>query len=100
MSRRALLLLSALVMSGAAEAAMFGNAAAYDDCMLHSLRESRHGEVTRYLQQSCDALYRNGAMLLLRDRRYHECVLQSLPGVRDSAAVQQIVSICRRRGGL
>lgn len=99
MSWKPVLLLAVLAIPTTASAAL-GSNSAYDDCMLLSLRESRNGEVTRYIQQSCDALYRNGAMLLPRDRRYHECILQSLPGVRDVAAVRQIVSICQRRGGL
>jgi hypothetical protein len=97
---RAFLLCAALAAPAAAEAALRGNSGVYDDCMLQSLRESRNGDITRYIQQSCDALYRNGALLLPRDRRYHECILQYLPGMRDSAAAQQVVSICRRRGGL
>ncbi|PMS14385.1 hypothetical protein C0Z18_31765 [Trinickia dabaoshanensis] len=92
-------LVALLAMPVAAQASLRDNAA-YDDCMLQTLRESRNGDVTNLIRQSCDAIYRNGAMLLPRDRRYHECILQSLPGVRDEAAVEQIVSICRRRGGL
>lgn len=99
MSWKAFSLVTMLLMPVAAAASLRDNAA-YDDCMLQSLRESRSGDVTNLIRQSCDALYRNGALLLPRDRRYHECILQSLPGVRDEGAAQQIVSICRRRGGL
>lgn len=99
MSWKSFSLLVILAMPISVEALMGANAA-YDECMLRSLRESRSGQVTNFIRQSCDAIYRNGAMLLPRDRIYHECILQSLPGVRDEAAAQQIVSICRRRGGL
>ncbi|KWF17767.1 VF_A0006 family four-cysteine protein [Burkholderia pseudomultivorans] len=76
-----------------------GNAQ-YDDCMLQALRESRNGAAAQLIQRSCDALYRNSAMTLPRERRYHECVVQSLPGVRDNYAIQQILSICSRRGDM
>ena len=64
---------------------------------LNALRESRNA-AAQLIQRSCDALYRNNAMLLPRERRFHECVVQSLPGVRDNYAIQQIMSICSRRG--
>lgn len=72
--------------------------AQYEQCVLQSLRDSWSSVTARVIQQSCDALYRNGAMLLPRERRYHECVLQSLPGVRDFVAIRQILAICSRRG--
>lgn len=87
----------ALVLPGATFALTDGNAQ-YDDCMLNALRESRNGAAAQLIQRSCDALYRNNAMLLPRERRFHECVVQSLPGVRDNYAIQQIMSICSRRG--
>ncbi|MCA8502647.1 hypothetical protein LGN13_13145 [Burkholderia multivorans] len=72
--------------------------AQYDQCMLQALRESRNGAAAQLIQRSCDALYRNSAMLLPRERRYHESIVQSLPGVRDNYAIQQIMAICSRRG--
>ncbi|RBL67491.1 hypothetical protein C3E98_031665 [Pseudomonas sp. MWU13-2625] len=71
--------------------------AQYDECMLGALRDSRNGAAAQLIQRSCDALYRNNAMLLPRERRFHECVVQSLPGVRDNYAIQQIMAICSRR---
>jgi len=88
---------AALVLPGAAFA-LGDDYAQYDDCMLNALRESRNGAAAQLIQRSCDALYRNNAMLLPRERRFHECVVQSLPGVRDNYAIQQIMSICSRRG--
>ena len=87
----------ALALPDAAFALTDGSAP-YDDCMLNALRESRNGAAAQLIQRSCDALYRNNAMLLPRERRFHECVVQSLPGVRDNYAIQQIMSICSRRG--
>ncbi|MBR8060686.1 VF_A0006 family four-cysteine protein [Burkholderia dolosa] len=87
----------ALTLPRAAFALTDGDAQ-YDQCMLQALRESRNGAAAQLIQRSCDALYRNNAMLLPRERRYHECVVQSLPGVRDNYAIQQIMAICSRRG--
>ncbi|KVD84026.1 hypothetical protein WS63_26930 [Burkholderia stagnalis] len=89
----------ALALPGAAFALTDGGAQ-YDACMLNALRESRNGAAAQLIQRSCDALYRDNAMLLPRERRFHECVVQSLPGVRDNYAIQQIMSICSRRGDM
>ncbi|CAB3762905.1 hypothetical protein GQ57_27660 [Burkholderia sp. MSh2] len=86
-----------LAPPGAAYALTDGNAQ-YDECMLGALRDSRNGAAAQLIQRSCDALYRNNAMLLPREQRYHACVVQSLPGVRDNYAIQQIMAICSRRG--
>ncbi|RQS05386.1 hypothetical protein DIE07_26675 [Burkholderia sp. Bp9002] len=87
----------ALTMPAAAFA-LTDNYAQYDECVLQSLRDSWNPAAARLIRQSCDALYLNNAMLLPRERRYHECVLQSLPGVRDFVAIRQILAICSRRG--
>ncbi|MGU7781395.1 VF_A0006 family four-cysteine protein [Burkholderia sp. PU8-34] len=87
----------ALLAMPAAAYALTDSNAAYDQCVLQSLRDSWSSVAARIIQQSCDALYRNGALLLPRERAYHECVVQSLPGVRDNFAIQQIMSICSRR---
>ena len=57
----------ALALPGAAFALTDGSAQ-YDDCMLNALRESRNGAAAQLIQRSCDALYRNNAMLLPRER--------------------------------
>ncbi|MGZ2746132.1 VF_A0006 family four-cysteine protein [Burkholderia stagnalis] len=87
----------ALTMPAAAFA-LTDNYAQYDECVLQSLRDSWNPAAARLIRQSCDALYLNNAMLLPRERRYYECILQSLPGVRDNVAIRQIMAICSRRG--
>ncbi|KVC70151.1 hypothetical protein WI73_15205 [Burkholderia ubonensis] len=87
----------ALAMPAAAFALTDGYAQ-YDECVLQSLRESWNPAAARLIRQSCDALYLNNAMLLPRERRYYECILQSLPGVRDNVAIREILTICSRRG--
>ncbi|KVE33578.1 VF_A0006 family four-cysteine protein [Burkholderia sp. TSV86] len=73
-------------------------AAQYDQCVLQTLRESRNSAAASLLQNACDKLYRNAAMLLPRERAYYACLVDALPGVRDNFAVQQIVTVCSRRG--
>ncbi|KVG61482.1 VF_A0006 family four-cysteine protein [Burkholderia pseudomultivorans] len=94
----AIAVVAAMLALPAAASGLSDGDAQYDQCMLQALRESRNGAAAQLIQRSCDALYRNSAMTLPRERRYHECVVQSLPGVRDNYAIQQILSICSRRG--
>ncbi|AIO33051.1 hypothetical protein NUV26_06275 [Burkholderia pseudomultivorans] len=94
----AIAVVAAVLALPAAASGLSDGDAQYDQCMLQALRESRNGAAAQLIQRSCDALYRNSAMTLPRERRYHECVVQSLPGVRDNYAIQQILSICSRRG--
>ncbi|PMS29640.1 VF_A0006 family four-cysteine protein [Trinickia symbiotica] len=81
-------------------AAAYAGNSAYDQCVLQSLRDSWNSAASMLIQQSCDTLYRNGALLLPRERAFHECMIQALPGVRDDFAIQQISAICRRRGAM
>ncbi|WP_116612132.1 VF_A0006 family four-cysteine protein [Paraburkholderia unamae] len=69
----------------------------YDQCIMHSLRDSQSSFAARAIRTSCDALYRNGAMLLPRERAYHLCVLQNVQTVRDAFAVNEILHACRRQ---
>lgn len=91
--RRAIGLFGLLIMHPASAV----GPSSYDDCMLRALRDSRNPAASNYIQRACSALYRNNAMLLPRDAAYHECILDNMPGVRDSSAVTQINSICSRR---
>jgi hypothetical protein len=69
----------------------------YDQCILHSLANSQSNFAARALSDSCDALYRNGAMLLPREKSYHLCVLQNVQAVRGAFAVNEILHACRRQ---
>jgi hypothetical protein len=62
----------------------------YDQCILQSLRNSQSSMAADAIRRSCEAIYRNGELLLPRERSYHVCVLQNLQGVRDGFAVQQM----------
>ncbi|WP_431820559.1 VF_A0006 family four-cysteine protein [Burkholderia sp. F1] len=89
-----------LAVMPVAASALTDGYAQYDECVLLSLRDSWNPAAARLIRQSCDALYLNNAMLLPRERRYHECILQSLPGVRDNVAIREILTICSRRGDM
>ena len=69
----------------------------YDQCVLQSLRNSQSSMAADAIRRSCDALYRNGELLLPREKSYHVCVLQNVQGVRDAFAVNEILHACRRQ---
>jgi hypothetical protein len=69
----------------------------YDQCILQSLRDSQSTIAANEIRRSCEALYRNGALLLPRERSYHVCVLQNLQSVRGQFAIQQILRACQRQ---
>jgi len=69
----------------------------YDQCILHSLGNSQSSFAARQISSSCHALYRNGAMLLPRERAYHLCVLQNVQTVRGAFPVNEILHACRRQ---
>ncbi|RAR54910.1 hypothetical protein C7401_12344 [Paraburkholderia unamae] len=71
--------------------------AAYDQCALHALKNSRNSASVGVLRNACDKLYRGGAMTLPREKKYYTCLLHALPGVEDNGAVQQIMTICSRQ---
>jgi hypothetical protein len=80
------------------QAALAGGWSSYDECVLGSLRGSRNEAASDLMRRSCYSLYRNGAMLLPRERAYHYCILQNLPGVKEPSAIAQIAAVCSRRG--
>jgi hypothetical protein len=69
----------------------------YDQCILQSLRDSQSTIAANAIRRSCEALYKNGALLLPRERSYHVCVLENLQSVRGQFAIQQILRACQRQ---
>ncbi|WP_323118832.1 VF_A0006 family four-cysteine protein [Burkholderia alba] len=86
-----------ILLAAPLTASAFGSDDQYDQCILQALRNSESSSVANILRSSCQSLYRDGAMLLPREKAYHACILQNLPGVRDSFAAQQIMQACSRR---
>ncbi|WP_325100487.1 VF_A0006 family four-cysteine protein [Paraburkholderia caribensis] len=80
--------------------ALADSGSSYDECLLVGLRDARSQVASNYIQRSCYALYVNNAMLLPRERTYHECILQNMPGAREQFAIMRINAVCTRRGGL
>ncbi|KXU83649.1 hypothetical protein CI15_24110 [Paraburkholderia monticola] len=97
MLKLANLFLSITLATPLAALAYGGNSPDYDQCILHSLGNSQSSFAARAISDSCDALYRNGAMLLPRERAYHVCVLQNVQTVRGAFAVNEILHACRRQ---
>jgi len=80
--------------------ALADSGSSYDECLLVGLRDARSQVASNYIQRSCYALYRNSEMLLPREKAYHECILQNMPGAREQFAIMRINEICTRRGQL
>lgn len=97
MRKIAYLLLSIALTSPLPALAFETNNSDYDQCILLSLRNSESRMAAGAIKDSCDALYRNSALLLLREKSYHVCVLQNVQGVRDAFAVNEILHACRRQ---
>jgi hypothetical protein len=79
------------------QAALAGGESTYEECVLDSLRGSRNQAASNLMQRSCYALYQNGEMLMPRERAYHYCILQNLPGAKEPSAIAQISVLCSRR---
>ncbi|NVH76946.1 hypothetical protein FSB08_31645 [Paraburkholderia sp. JPY432] len=97
MLKLAYLVLSITLATPLSALAYGGDNSDYDQCILHSLANSQSSFAAREISNSCDALYRNGAMLLPRERAYHLCVLQNVQTVRGAFAVNEILHACRRQ---
>ncbi|RKR45268.1 hypothetical protein B0G82_2914 [Paraburkholderia sp. BL17N1] len=94
--RTAISLLGLLIM----HPAFADGPSTYDDCMLLGLRDARSQVASNYIQRSCYALYRNGEMLLPREKAYYECILDNMPGAWVPSTIMQINAICSRRSQL
>lgn len=91
------LILSILLAAPLSAAAFGPNDSDYDQCILISLRNSESRQAATSIRDACDALYRNGELLLPRERSYQICVLQNVQGVKDAFAVNEILHACRRQ---
>jgi len=85
---------SALLVPGLA---MADNNGSYDQCLMQSLKGNRNSMSSSVIADACGKVYKNGAMLLPRERNYYICLIQNLPGVENDYAVQQISTACRRQ---
>ncbi|MGU7816511.1 VF_A0006 family four-cysteine protein [Burkholderia sp. AW49-1] len=79
-------------------ASAFNEDANYNQCVLTALRGSQNSSTASIMRNSCDQLHRNWQMMLPRDKAFHMCILNSLGGVRDDFAVQELVRGCSRQG--
>ncbi|CAE6873896.1 VF_A0006 family four-cysteine protein [Paraburkholderia aspalathi] len=91
------LLLSITLATPLSALALGGGNPDYDQCILNSLANSQSSYAARVISSSCDALYRNSALLLPREKSYHVCVLQNVQSVRGVFAVNEILHACRRQ---
>jgi hypothetical protein len=97
MRNLACLLLSITLASPLPALALGMDNPAYDQCILQSLANSQSSIAADVVRRSCEALYKNGALLLPREKSYHVCILQNMQSVRAVYAVQQILLACQRQ---
>ncbi|QYD73271.1 hypothetical protein KZJ38_26900 [Paraburkholderia edwinii] len=97
MRKLAYLLLPVTLVTPLSALAFVNDNPDYNQCIMHSLANSQSSFAARAISDSCDALYRNGELLLPRERAYHVCVLQNLQSVRGAFAVNEILHACRRQ---
>src|ERR1700742_3456885 len=95
MRNLAYLLLSITLASPLSALALGTENPDYDQCILQSLANSQSNIAANVIRRSCEALYRNGALLLPREKSYHVCVLQNMQNVRAAYAVNQILRACQ-----
>jgi len=89
MLRLVFVLVSAALAAPLSAFAFGGGNPEYDQCILNSLANSQSNYAARAITNSCIALYKNGALLLPRERAYHVCVLQNVQSVRGAFAVNE-----------
>jgi hypothetical protein len=97
MRKLACLLLSIALVSPLPAFAFGNDNQDYDQCILQALGNSQSDIAANAIRRSCEALYKNGALLLPRERSYHVCVLQNMQNVRAPFAAQQILRACQRQ---
>ncbi len=97
MLKFAYLLVSITLATPLPALALGGDNPDYDQCILRSLGNSQSNFAAHVISNSCEVLYKNGALLLPRERSYHVCVLQNVQTVRGAFAVQEILRACRRQ---
>ena len=64
-------------------------------CELRHIGDTRSQLAIDWIRTACNRLAIDGGFLDERSRRFHGCLLQSLPGAQSDAAADAIISACR-----
>lgn len=67
---------------------------AYDACLLKYQKLAKTERSAFYIQRSCSKLHIDGSYLFGSEKKYHQCILDNLPGVETETATSQILSVC------
>jgi hypothetical protein len=64
-------------------------------CELRHIGDTRSQLAISWIRTACNRLAIDAGFLDERNRRFHGCLLQSLPGAQSDAAADAIISACR-----
>lgn len=67
---------------------------AYDACLLKYQKLAKTERSAFYIQRSCRKLHIDGNYLFSGEKKYHQCIIDNLPGVETETATSQILSVC------
>lgn len=82
-----------LVLAGSSQAPAADDEA-YDACLLQYQKLAKTERSAFYIQRSCSKLHLDGNYLFGSEKKYHQCILDNLPGVETETATSQILSVC------
>ena len=96
MARTPLTLLALAICAGPVETrAQFDAQQQQAQCELRHIGDTRSQLAIDWIRTACNRLAIDGGFLDERNRRFHGCLLQSLPGAQSDAAADAIISACR-----
>lgn len=67
---------------------------AYNACILQYQALAKTERSAFYIRRSCSKLHLDGNYLFSSEKKYHQCILDNLPGVETETATSQILSVC------
>jgi hypothetical protein len=96
MTRTPLTLLALAICAVPVEArAQFDAQQKQAQCELSHIGDTRSRLAVDWIRTACNRLAIDAGFLDERNRRFHGCLLQSLPGAQSDAAADAIISACR-----
>jgi hypothetical protein len=94
-----ILLSIASVGTSAAAEGFNDNNDGYNQCVIQAMRGTRSVTAVQIMQNACQKLWFEAAMMRDADKRYYVCLLQSLPGVENDYGAQVVAAACGRQAG-
>ncbi|HLD66525.1 MAG TPA: VF_A0006 family four-cysteine protein [Pseudomonas sp.] len=82
-----------LMLAGSSQTPASDNEA-YNACVLKYQALAKTERAAFYIQRSCSKLHIDGNYLFGSEKKYHQCILDNLPGVETETATSRILSVC------